>query len=162
MIEVARFLQRFEADLARSRLVDSGIDAHVMADNEGGMAPHLSYATGVRLMVRSEDRETALAILATPVVQLVDSADDAHEDEQRSHPMDVDLRRRAKAALGAAVLGMLIVPVIANLWSVKLLWGLGSLGSLPAAARTMALGAWVINGLVCALVAGLIALTTRG
>src|SRR5690349_4136081 len=82
MREVRRYLDRGSADVARALLESCGIPARVAADNEGGMAPHLTYLSGVRLMVDGRDLEAASAILsdadqraAAAGPTLVDAAD---------------------------------------------------------------------------------------
>ena len=55
---------RPEAELARSVLEAGGIESVVMADDAHGMRPMVGLATGgVRLCVRREDAEKAVAVL---------------------------------------------------------------------------------------------------
>jgi hypothetical protein len=42
----------------------AGIDALIAKDDCGGMRPYLQTTTGVRLMVRTKDAETAESLLA--------------------------------------------------------------------------------------------------
>lgn len=64
---VARFDSRVSAELARSVLVDAGLDAHLSADDAGGLHPELSLVTGgVTLAVPAEDVEVAQALLTVP------------------------------------------------------------------------------------------------
>ena len=63
MIEVRRFLNKFEADLAKAKLNSAGIGGVVFADNEGGMAPGLTFGTGARLLIHEADVEIALDVL---------------------------------------------------------------------------------------------------
>ena len=55
LVVVRTFLNRMEAELARSALEASEIDATVSVDDAGGTEPGLWVATGVRLLVRQED-----------------------------------------------------------------------------------------------------------
>jgi hypothetical protein len=52
-----------EAELARSRLEQAGIDAIVVADDGGGMLPQFQSSRGVKLQVRSEDLQSARELL---------------------------------------------------------------------------------------------------
>jgi len=54
-----------EADMAKSALASTGIDALIQADSAGGMRPHLAWATGgFKLLVREEDAATARDVLS--------------------------------------------------------------------------------------------------
>ena len=57
------YLTRGDAEVARARLVGEGIDAVVMADNEGGLNPGFYAHYGVRVVVRSEDLDRARSAL---------------------------------------------------------------------------------------------------
>jgi len=64
LVELARFANRIEAELAKMHLGSEGIDA-VLFDaemNSFGWGPMVP----VRLMVLDEDRDDALAVLDTP------------------------------------------------------------------------------------------------
>ncbi|RPI57406.1 MAG: hypothetical protein EHM55_01930 [Acidobacteria bacterium] len=63
LIVVRTFLNRMEAELARSALEASAIEAVVAVDDAGGTEPGLWVATGVRLLVRAEDVERAEDVL---------------------------------------------------------------------------------------------------
>ncbi len=63
LIVVRTFLNRMEAELARSALEASEIDATVAVDDAGGTEPGLWVATGVRLLVRAKDVARAEDIL---------------------------------------------------------------------------------------------------
>jgi uncharacterized glyoxalase superfamily protein PhnB len=67
---VANFLNRIDAELACGALQAAGISAMVAADDAAGTRPHL-WMGGVRLLVRSDDVESAKAILR--------EAEEAHE-----------------------------------------------------------------------------------
>ncbi|MGH9728849.1 MAG: putative signal transducing protein [Candidatus Acidiferrales bacterium] len=49
--------------MGRSMLEANGVDAMIVADDFGGMQPALGADTGVRLMVRREDEDTARKLL---------------------------------------------------------------------------------------------------
>lgn len=59
------FLTRGDAEIARARLDAAGIDALVLADDEGGLNPGFFAFYGVRVAVREADREAAEALLET-------------------------------------------------------------------------------------------------
>lgn len=64
IVEIAKFSSEFEAHLALAHLTSEGITARMVTDDGGGAIPTLSMLTGgVRLVVRSEDAEAALAAL---------------------------------------------------------------------------------------------------
>ena len=63
---VARtFMNRFEADVAKSALDAVDIRSMVRADDAGGMRPAMLMGLTVQLIVRAEDLERALEILDT-------------------------------------------------------------------------------------------------
>jgi hypothetical protein len=95
----ARFSSRVEADLARSLLRDHGIEAHVTADDVGGLHPELSMVTGgVGLVVPPEDVEAARALLGEG---------EAHRSSAGSGVVRAR-RRLAAAVIGVAVLVLLV------------------------------------------------------
>jgi hypothetical protein len=63
LIVVRTFLNRMEADIARSALAASEIEALVAVDDAGGTEPGLWVATGVKLLVRAEDVSRAEDVL---------------------------------------------------------------------------------------------------
>jgi hypothetical protein len=63
---VARtFLNRFEADVAKSALDAVEIESMVRADDAGGMRPGMWMGSAVELLVRSDDLQRAVEILDT-------------------------------------------------------------------------------------------------
>ena len=62
VVEVGRFLNRIDADLACGALQAAGIPAIVSADDAAGTRPHL-WMSGVRLLVPAGDVEEAREIL---------------------------------------------------------------------------------------------------
>ena len=75
---VKKFTNLVHAEVFRAMLEASGIDAIVVKDDAGGMAPALQIFAGVQLVVRAEDLEIAREILeATPVESTdLDESDD--------------------------------------------------------------------------------------
>ena len=63
-LAVARtFLNRFEADVAKSALDAADIESIVRADDAGGMRPGMWMGSAVELLVHPEDLERAVEIL---------------------------------------------------------------------------------------------------
>lgn len=61
VIPIKSYSNRTEAELTKNFLESRGIKAIVSADDEGGMNPWLLQATGgAKLLVKEEDKETAL------------------------------------------------------------------------------------------------------
>jgi hypothetical protein len=66
LVVVRTFMNRFEADVARSALEAAAIDSMVRPDDAGGMRPGLWIGRGVELIVRTEDAVRAREILNIP------------------------------------------------------------------------------------------------
>ena len=64
VICVRTFNGRLEAEIARGNLEANGIDSIVSADDGGGWRPELAFTQGVRLLIKKENEERALQILA--------------------------------------------------------------------------------------------------
>jgi hypothetical protein len=64
LVVVRTFLNKFDAEMAKSALDAANIDAMVKADDAGGTRPGL-WLGGVELLVRAEDAERAAEILDT-------------------------------------------------------------------------------------------------
>ena len=62
LLEVIECFSTAEAELARAHLAAEGIDAHVAADDIGGMYPGVSVGR-IRLLVRSDDLASAKQVL---------------------------------------------------------------------------------------------------
>ncbi len=62
LVVLRTFLNRFEADVAKSALDAAGIESMVRADDAGGTRPGL-WMSGVELIVRAEDAQQATRIL---------------------------------------------------------------------------------------------------
>ena len=64
LICIKNYNNRTEAEIVKSLLEASGIEAVVSADDCGGMRPHLLLGTnGTRLLVKEEDAKKALEVL---------------------------------------------------------------------------------------------------
>jgi hypothetical protein len=63
---VATFLNEIDAELAQSALSAAGIESMISADDVGGLRPHLSLGSGVRLLVRATDVDEANKVLDEP------------------------------------------------------------------------------------------------
>ncbi|HKV28560.1 MAG TPA: hypothetical protein VJN90_09855 [Candidatus Acidoferrales bacterium] len=63
LVVVRTYSYRHEAEIGRSMLESNGVDAIILADDFGGMQPALGADTGVRLLVRREDEDTAKKLL---------------------------------------------------------------------------------------------------
>ena len=64
LVHIKSFTNRAEASLAKGLLESNDIKAMISADDAGGMHPALMWSTGgARLLVREEDRDTALRLL---------------------------------------------------------------------------------------------------
>jgi putative signal transducing protein len=82
VVEVGRFLNRIDADLAWGALQAAGIPAIVSADDAAGTRPHL-WMGGVRLLVPAGDVEEAGEILRAAEQTPVDPADRRFPDKRR-------------------------------------------------------------------------------
>ena len=64
-VTVGNYLHRYEAEIARSLLEASGFEAWIMADDAGGMQPHLNFGlNGVRVVTVAEQADEARELLA--------------------------------------------------------------------------------------------------
>ena len=63
LVTVYVYSTRSDAEIARARLAAEGIDALVMADDEGGLNPGFFNRYGVRVVVRADRADTARAAL---------------------------------------------------------------------------------------------------
>ena len=65
LVVVHTFLNRFEADLAKSALEAAAIESLVRPDDAGGMEPGLWVGNTIELLVRAEDAARAQEVLET-------------------------------------------------------------------------------------------------
>jgi len=69
LVVVRSYGSRPEADLAKGRLEDAGIQALIQADTAGGMREHLAWTgAGFKILVRDEDATLAQDVL-TPITE---------------------------------------------------------------------------------------------
>ena len=64
VVVLRRFINHFDAQVAKSALDAAGIESMIRADDCGGTRPHL-WLGGVELVVRAEDAVEADTLLAT-------------------------------------------------------------------------------------------------
>jgi len=64
LVTIRTFANEGEAHLAKSLLQAAGIDSTLTRDDCGGMRPSLTWAQGIKLVVRSGDAERAAAVLS--------------------------------------------------------------------------------------------------
>jgi hypothetical protein len=113
LVTVATFGDVVEANIARSRLEASGIEAVLADDRLVGVMPLLTGAIGgIRLRVRESDAEKAISALDTG-----ESEDEAPEvqgaalpPEDPAEPLSIR-EKKADRALKGAVLGLLFLPL---------------------------------------------------
>lgn len=79
VIVIRTFGSEIEAQLAQAALAADGIPSIVLPDNAGGMLPMLQVLFPVRLAVRAEDAEAALATLDTPPGEMQQDGGDEHD-----------------------------------------------------------------------------------
>lgn len=64
IVEVGRYFNALEGEIACARLRSGGLKAYLKTDNAGGIHPELNFTRGVRLMVLAADEERARDMLA--------------------------------------------------------------------------------------------------
>ena len=64
LVAVRTFLNKFDAEIAKSALDAANIDSMIKADDAGGTRPGM-WMSGVELLVRAEDAKRAAEILDT-------------------------------------------------------------------------------------------------
>ena len=150
-VVVARFTNLIDAELAKSVLDGAGIACALQNDHVVGVLPHLYNAVGgVEVCVGEDDVEAARTLLEEPFPKeppkdpRLSAADDLPEGDEVDVPTPADAQ--ATRAFRAAVLALLILPGILNVYSVYLLWTLRRLpGELSARGRRHATLAVVFN-----------------
>lgn len=102
---IATYPTLHDAELAQNRLEDRGIPAFVARDDAGGAYPQMQLTRGVRLMVRRQEADEALALLgeidALPDSQTFEADDQSYEAQRRKMWRDLGT---ALLSIGAAVL----------------------------------------------------------
>ena len=65
IVEVARYFNIMEGEVACAQLRAEGIKAYLKTDNAGGIHPELNFTRGVRVMVLAADEGRAQELLVT-------------------------------------------------------------------------------------------------
>ncbi len=63
IICVHKVYDSMEAELMKSQLEAENIDCFLKSDNAGGVLSHLTYATGIEIMVKQTDVQQAKTVL---------------------------------------------------------------------------------------------------
>jgi len=71
---VRMYSTRQAAEFSQMLLDGSGVSSFIRADDAGGMRPYMTTATGVRLVVRTEDLERADDVLRESEEQTAEQA----------------------------------------------------------------------------------------
>ena len=77
LVTVHVYATRSDAEIAKAKLAGEGIDALVMADDEGGLNPGFYAMYGVRLVVREDQLESARRSIGVSPLRLPSQAADA-------------------------------------------------------------------------------------
>ena len=142
---VGQYLAPHEAELAASYLREHGLSARVENDVLQSMNPLWGMALGgVRVYVPSADADEAKALLADLLQQV----------PSRSDPSDrtLEFDAAARRALAAAVVGLFLLPVVAQLYSLVVVLKLRS-AQLSARGRRHRIFALAIDLVVLGLCA---------
>lgn len=84
LITVAVYPTRSDAEIVRARLVSDGIEAIVIADDEGGLNPGFYARYGIRVVVASEDLADARDSIGIEVIAIPDEAMHTMVDHARA------------------------------------------------------------------------------
>jgi hypothetical protein len=76
LVRAATYVNRFEAEIAKTTLEAAGVPVLIKADDCGGMRPHL-WMGGVDLLVHAADAERAAEVLAGAESDLEEDDNDA-------------------------------------------------------------------------------------
>lgn len=63
IVEIARYFNIMEGELACARLRAQKINAYLKTDNAGGVHPELNFTRGVRVMVLAVDEDRARTVI---------------------------------------------------------------------------------------------------
>lgn len=64
LIILENYFNETDVELAFSFLKSSGIEVFISRDDIGGLSPPLTFARGIKLLVRKEDEEEARQLLS--------------------------------------------------------------------------------------------------
>ncbi len=84
LVTVAVYPTRSDAEIVRARLVSDGIEAIVIADDEGGLNPGFYSRYGVRVVVASGDLADARESVGVEIVGIPDEAMQLMVDHARA------------------------------------------------------------------------------
>ena len=84
LVTVSVYPTRSDAEIVRARLVSDGIEAIVIADDEGGLNPGFYSRYGVRVVVASGDLGDARESLGVEVIGVPDEAMQLMVDHSRN------------------------------------------------------------------------------
>lgn len=147
LVEVGRFFDLQEAEVVKTLLVGCGIPAEVFGDNQGNMVPYQAMVAPTRVLVPADRLEEARAILAAnPPVPGEDDGEDAPAPEGEGRVL-------VRRLFVAAVLGLFILPVIGqfySLWLSREAWPL--YGKLNTVDRLKLMTATCVNLAVLGLI----------
>jgi len=74
LVTVAVYSTRSDAEIVRARLASDGIEAIVVADDEGGLNPGFYSSYGVRVVVAAEDLAKARESVGVEIIEIPDEA----------------------------------------------------------------------------------------
>lgn len=63
IVEIARYFNALEGEIACAQLRAQEIRVYLKTDNAGGIHPELNFTRGLRLMVLAEDEDRARAVI---------------------------------------------------------------------------------------------------
>ena len=74
LVAIVVYTTRSDAEIARAKLVGEGIEAMVMADDEGGLNPGFYATYGVRVLVRADQSEAARLSIGVAALRIPEEA----------------------------------------------------------------------------------------
>ena len=74
LVSVVVYTTRSDAEIARAKLAGEGIEALVMADDEGGLNPGFYARYGVRVLVRADQSDAARLAIGVAALRIPEEA----------------------------------------------------------------------------------------
>ncbi len=74
LVSVVVYTTRSDAEIARAKLAGEGIEALVMADDEGGLNPGFYATYGVRVLVRADQSDAARLAIGVAALRIPEEA----------------------------------------------------------------------------------------
>ncbi|MGO9119223.1 MAG: putative signal transducing protein [Desulfomonilaceae bacterium] len=129
------FANDFEANIAASSLSAQGIETDIQKDDVGGAYPALQMSTGVRLLVKPEDREAAEKILGEIEAEHAGKIEqeEEQEDSKSTKPDPIRILRRSFLFLIGFAAGYFLPALWGRSWRTVVLkddWKDGKPGSI--------------------------------